>query len=98
MDWWEFFFVLLVVLPVTVLWLGCIIDAIARPDLGGWTKALWTLFILFLPLIGALTYIITRPPIIVAPQSQNMDAAWGTDPGNFPSSTSRADPTSNMTI
>jgi hypothetical protein len=50
-------------------WLGCIIDAIARPDLGGIAKALWVLAILFVPLFGSLVYIITRPPVIVTSRS-----------------------------
>jgi hypothetical protein len=68
MDWWEFFFVLLVVLPITVLWLGCIIDAISRPDLGGWIKAAWVLGILVLPIVGCSS-IITRPAIVIGRQA-----------------------------
>jgi hypothetical protein len=98
MDWWEFFFVLLVVLPITVLWLGCIIDAIARPDLSGWSKALWTLFILFVPLIGAMVYIVVRPSIIVAPRSQGMDPSWGADPASYQGSTPRPDRSTNVSI
>ena len=65
MEWWEFFLVLIVVLPIMVLWLGCIIDAITRPDLSGIGKVLWVLLILFLPLIGSLVYILTRPAVVV---------------------------------
>jgi hypothetical protein len=31
-----------------------------RHDLSGWVKALWFIFILFLPLIGVLVYLIAR--------------------------------------
>lgn len=65
MEWWEFFIVMIVVLPIMVLWLSCMIDAIMRPDISGWGKAAWMLFILFLPLIGSIVYIVTRPAIIV---------------------------------
>jgi hypothetical protein len=98
MDWWEFFFVLLVVLPITVLWLGCIIDAIARPDLSGWIKAAWVLGILILPLIGSLVYIITRPAIVIGRQTSAMDQTWGDAPDSLSTSTSRVDSTTNMPI
>ena len=75
MEWWEFFLVLVVVLPIMVLWLGCIIDAITRPDLNGVLKVLWTLFILFVPLFGSLVYILTRPAVVVS-QPGLADSAW----------------------
>jgi hypothetical protein len=37
------------------------IDNFRRQDHSGWAKALWFLFIIFLPIIGALTYTVTRP-------------------------------------
>jgi hypothetical protein len=37
------------------------IDNFRRKDHSGWAKALWFLFIIFLPIIGALTYTIARP-------------------------------------
>ena len=36
------------------------IDIFGSHDLSGWAKALWFVFILFLPLIGVLVYLITR--------------------------------------
>jgi hypothetical protein len=78
MDWWEFFIVMVVVLPIMTLWLGCIIDAVMRPDISGWGKALWVLFILFIPLIGSIVYIVTRPPVIV--QTGLADSTWRQSP------------------
>jgi hypothetical protein len=37
------------------------IDNFRRKDHSGWAKALWALFIIFLPIIGAFTYTIARP-------------------------------------
>jgi hypothetical protein len=37
-----------------------IIDIFRSPDLSGWAKALWLLFVLFIPLIGVLVYLIAR--------------------------------------
>jgi hypothetical protein len=49
-----------------VIWVSLVImtllDNFRRPDQSGWAKAGWTLFIIFLPLIGVLTYMIVRPP------------------------------------
>ena len=36
------------------------IDIFRSPDLSGWGKALWFLFVLLIPLIGVLVYLIAR--------------------------------------
>ncbi len=36
------------------------IDIFRSPDLSGGVKALWFLFVLFIPLIGVLVYLIAR--------------------------------------
>ena len=36
-------------------------DNFRRTDHSGWAKAGWTLFVIFVPLIGILTYMIVRP-------------------------------------
>ncbi len=49
-----------------VLWfwilITVIIDLFRSPDMSGWAKALWFLFVLFIPLIGVLCYLIVRGP------------------------------------
>jgi Phospholipase_D-nuclease N-terminal len=42
-----------------VIWV--FIDNFRRTDHSGWAKALWFLFIVFVPVIGVLAYIIARP-------------------------------------
>jgi hypothetical protein len=37
-------------------------DNFSRRDHSGWSKAGWTLLVIFLPLVGVLTYMIVRPP------------------------------------
>jgi hypothetical protein len=37
-----------------------IIDIFRNPDMSGWAKALWFLFVLFIPLIGVLVYLIVE--------------------------------------
>ena len=36
------------------------IDIFRSHDLSGWAKALWFMFVLFIPLIGVLVYLIAR--------------------------------------
>jgi archaellum biogenesis protein FlaJ (TadC family) len=47
-----------------VLWIWLVImilfDIFRSRDLSGWAKALWTIFIIVLPLIGVLVYLIAR--------------------------------------
>ncbi len=48
-----------------VLWIFVVIwtfiDNFKRTDHGGWAKALWFLFIVFVPIIGVFSYLVTRP-------------------------------------
>ena len=39
---------------------GVFIDIFRSPDLSGGAKALWFLFVLFIPLIGVVVYLIVR--------------------------------------
>jgi hypothetical protein len=49
---------------VVWFWLLFVIltDVFRSSDLSGWAKAAWTIFVLFLPLIGILVYLIARGP------------------------------------
>jgi phage shock protein PspC (stress-responsive transcriptional regulator) len=42
-----------------IIW--CFIDNFRRRDHSGWAKLAWTVLILFVPILGALIYIIARP-------------------------------------
>jgi len=48
-----------------VIWIWLLIlvlsDVFRRPDLSGWSKAGRIVFVIFLPLLGVLTYMIVRP-------------------------------------
>lgn len=56
----------MVVFFAWLIWVSLVImtlvDNFGRRDHSGWAKAGWTLFIIFLPLIGVLTYMVARPP------------------------------------
>lgn len=52
------FFAWIMVITWVVLLL---VDNFRRTDHSGWAKAGWTLLIIFLPILGAVTYTIVRP-------------------------------------
>jgi len=48
--WISWFWILITVL----------MDLFRRHDVGGWTKALWMLFVLFLPFLGVFIYLVAE--------------------------------------
>lgn len=52
---WFFLFIAWIWLLITI-----IADIFRSRDLGGWAKALWTLFLIVLPILGSLIYLIAR--------------------------------------
>lgn len=52
---WFFLFLAWIWLLVSV-----VTDVFRSDDLSGWAKALWTVFIIVLPLLGVLVYLISR--------------------------------------
>ncbi len=56
---WTIFEIFLWVIWFWIL-ITVFIDIFRSRDLSGWAKALWFLFVLFIPLIGVLVYLIVR--------------------------------------
>ena len=56
---WTIFEVFLWVIWIWIL-IWIFIDIFRSHDLSGWAKALWFLFVLFIPLVGVLVYLIVR--------------------------------------
>jgi hypothetical protein len=52
---WFFLFFMWIWLVISVF-----ADIIRSDDMGGWAKALWSLFIIFVPYLGVLVYLIAR--------------------------------------
>jgi hypothetical protein len=69
MLWFALFFMWIWVLIVVF---G---DIFRSHDLGGWAKALWTVFIIFLPVLGVLAYLIVRGNKIGEHQVQDAQQA-----------------------
>jgi membrane protein implicated in regulation of membrane protease activity len=56
---WTIFEIFLWVIWIWIL-IYVFIDIFRSSDLSGWAKALWFIFVLFIPLIGVLVYLIAR--------------------------------------
>jgi hypothetical protein len=56
---WTIFEIFLWIIWIWIL-IYVFIDIFRSRDLSGWGKALWFLFVLFIPLIGVLVYLIVR--------------------------------------
>jgi len=52
---WFFVFVMWIYLLIVIF-----TDIIRSHDMGGWAKALWAIFIIFLPFLGIFLYLIIR--------------------------------------
>jgi hypothetical protein len=66
---WFFLFFMLIWVVVLVF-----SDIFRSRDLGGWGKALWTLFIIFLPWLGVFAYLLARGNGIA---DRRMERAYG---------------------
>jgi len=58
---WEWIVLMFIFIPLFIAWIYTTIDIFQRPDIVGFTKFVWLLLILFLPIIGMLIYFIARP-------------------------------------
>ena len=58
----------LLMLSLFVIWIfiviWCFIDNFRRKDHSGFAKALWFVFIVFVPFIGIFVYLVTRPVMV----------------------------------
>ena len=57
---WSIFIFGVVVMFIWAV-IMCLIDNFSRRDHGGFAKAMWTLFLIFVPIIGLCSYMIARP-------------------------------------
>src|SRR6516162_11370965 len=56
---WSMLYFFLWIIWIWIL-IMVFIDIFRSRDLSGWGKALWFLFVLFIPLVGVLVYLIVR--------------------------------------
>lgn len=56
--WWSFF--IFVWIAALFVWVRILFDLFSDRTLSGWGKAGWAIFLVLLPLIGSLVYLIAR--------------------------------------
>ena len=61
MSFSEFFFLLLIFVPLLMLWIFTLGDLGKRKDISGLAKGLWAVAVVLLPIFGMLVYFLTRP-------------------------------------
>lgn len=61
MSFWDFFFLLLIYVPLALMWASALIDIFRRDDLGGLARAIWVATVIVLPFLGTLLYLVLRP-------------------------------------
>jgi hypothetical protein len=44
-----------------LIWVLALVDIVRRPDLRTSSKVLWALAVIFVPVVGALVYLVARP-------------------------------------
>jgi hypothetical protein len=63
MSFWDYlvwFFWFYIAISCIWIYITVIIDVFRDPGLNGWMKALWVLFLVFLPFLAAFVYLIAR--------------------------------------
>jgi hypothetical protein len=59
-DFFVWFFWFYIAIACIWIFITVIIDVFRDPTLNGWAKALWTIFLVFLPFLAAFIYLIAR--------------------------------------
>jgi hypothetical protein len=55
---WSFWFFIWI--AALTIWFRCLFDMFSDHSLSGWAKAGWAIFMIFIPWVGALVYLIVR--------------------------------------
>ena len=55
---WSFWFFIWI--AALTIWFRCLFDMFSDHSLSGWAKAGWAVFMIFIPWVGALVYLIAR--------------------------------------
>jgi Phospholipase_D-nuclease N-terminal len=57
-GFWHAFLLLAIFIPLTILWVTCVLDLIfKRHDMSGLRRAVWIAAIVFFPVLGSLAYV-----------------------------------------
>ncbi len=59
---WVSFLLFFVWIPLIMIWAFALTDLFRRKAMPAVNRVVWLLFIIFLPLLGPLIYLLVRPP------------------------------------
>ena len=68
MDFWDFFLLMLIWIPLIMLWLFALTDLSRRENLSSVAKGWWAVLVVLLPIIGMILYFVLRPGDDPVPQ------------------------------
>jgi|SRR4051812_9858814 hypothetical protein len=72
-SFWEFFWLLLIYIPLLLIWAFALVDIFRRDDMSGWLKALWVAVVILVPFFGTLMYLIFRPAGVTPAERRAID-------------------------
>ena len=75
MDFWEWFFLMLIYVPLIMIWAFALIDIFRRDDISGLMKALWVVIVFVIPFFGTLIYLLFRRPGATKEERMAIDQA-----------------------
>jgi hypothetical protein len=70
--------VLVIVIPITLMWAFALVDLFRRDDLPGWGKAIWLVVVIVFPVVGSVVYLFLRP-VGATPEERRALAATASD-------------------
>jgi hypothetical protein len=75
MDIWRVFWLLFVMVPLTIAWAFSVFDIFRRRDLSGLGKACWFGAVILLPWFGTFLYLLFRPREVPEEVARAQEAA-----------------------
>ena len=75
--WSLLMFIGLALLVVVII--VCLTDNFRREDHSGWAKVGWTIFLVVVPIIGVLVYVVARPAGAATSHTPRSDRRQGAD-------------------
>jgi hypothetical protein len=73
LSFWNFFWLLLIYIPLLLVWGFALVDIFRRDDMSGWLKALWVACVILVPFLGTLIYLLFRPAGATAEERKAID-------------------------
>ncbi|KKL05484.1 hypothetical protein LCGC14_2605570 [marine sediment metagenome] len=58
---WSSFIIFFIFVPLIMLWAFALVDLFRRRGMSAISRVFWLLFIIFLPILGPLIYLLVRP-------------------------------------